>query len=603
MNFRVNASLVCTIVLGTMFAFPSLAATNVIYPLSSWHVTVRQGEEIGEGLYHMGIDAGRELGAGAPVYAVADGTVKEARERSQFGLVVLIEHTIDGDKKVSLYGHLDPTELWVTPGQKVKAGDVIGVLGTSENNGGWPSHIHFGIHNQPYTGEWVYYGHVRNPKTAEQWHDPETYIPEHLVADTWAPTLSWDLMDNQVVGNTMSFTVNPRDVGSGIRLLQYNISQDNGLTWSTVYETNTVYGNQSVTLPLYEFPDGPLTIQVTVSDNFDQQTTLETMLEKDPDRYTVPLLLAIKGKKSDGFVTQWSKGGTALEAFFPFGEQWSNGGDIAVGQLQASGDQEIVVATGSSKKPGKLSIFTLDGKRRTVIKRFKRGALRVATGDVNNDGVDEIIVGSGAGRTSELMVLRRDGTQVWSIQPFGIEYRTGVNVASADMNGDNNDDIIVSTRASTRTGGRTGTGARAQTMVAVYGSDGSNMMTTFRPFGKKYHGGATVAAGDINGDGTNEIVVGTEQRIPAIIRAFDQDGNKLGMTIAPFGDLYIGAIDVSTTQWYDTDAQDAVLVSQADTGQAWVKLYYLYPDVSVLFNKRLYEEEFMNGTRITGWPN
>ena len=59
-------------------------------------------------------------------------------------------------KHRSLYGHLDPTNLQVTPGKSVLAGDQIGVLGDSSNNGGWTTHLHFGIHKSAYTGDWVY---------------------------------------------------------------------------------------------------------------------------------------------------------------------------------------------------------------------------------------------------------------------------------------------------------------------------------------------------------------------------------------------------------------------------------------------------------------
>ena len=79
-------------------ARPALASSNYIYPLPDWQVSTTHGEDIGGGLYHMGVDAGFGLPAGVPVYAVADGIVREAQERSQFGLVVLIEHAADTDQ-------------------------------------------------------------------------------------------------------------------------------------------------------------------------------------------------------------------------------------------------------------------------------------------------------------------------------------------------------------------------------------------------------------------------------------------------------------------------------------------------------------------------
>ena len=67
-----------------------LVASGYIYPLPSWHVTTQHGEAIGGDLYHMGVDAGFDSPAGTPVYAAGAGIVREAQERSQFGLVVLI---------------------------------------------------------------------------------------------------------------------------------------------------------------------------------------------------------------------------------------------------------------------------------------------------------------------------------------------------------------------------------------------------------------------------------------------------------------------------------------------------------------------------------
>ena len=61
-------------------ARPALASSNYIYPLPDWQVSTTHGEDIGGGLYHMGVDAGFGLPAGVPVYAVADGIVREAQE-------------------------------------------------------------------------------------------------------------------------------------------------------------------------------------------------------------------------------------------------------------------------------------------------------------------------------------------------------------------------------------------------------------------------------------------------------------------------------------------------------------------------------------------
>jgi septal ring factor EnvC (AmiA/AmiB activator) len=61
-----------------------------------------------------------------PVTAVHEGTVVFAERFRGYGLLVVVDH---GGKHHSLYAHL--TEVKVTPGQRVAAGDAIGSVGTS----------------------------------------------------------------------------------------------------------------------------------------------------------------------------------------------------------------------------------------------------------------------------------------------------------------------------------------------------------------------------------------------------------------------------------------------------------------------------------------
>lgn len=97
--------------------------------------------------YHTGADAEYEDFSGdVPVRAVADGTILLARTSSGYGGVVAIQHTIDGQQVVSIYGHLRPSSL-PKVGAKVVAGQQIGVLGTggTSETDGERKHLHFGL--------------------------------------------------------------------------------------------------------------------------------------------------------------------------------------------------------------------------------------------------------------------------------------------------------------------------------------------------------------------------------------------------------------------------------------------------------------------------
>lgn len=568
------------------------AELNYIYPLGGWNVSTHHGEEISTGYYHMGVDAGGEFEAGEPVYAVADGIVREAQERSQFGLVVLIEHfPTDGSANVSLYGHLRPSDQRVSVGQIVSAGDVIGVLGSESENGGWTPHLHFGIHKEPYTGVWVYYGHVHNPETTNDWFDPETYIPEHLLFDNWSPTINWEYEDGQVVTNTITLTSSIRDIGSGIASIQYKARSSTTGDWTLLSEDSSLRGDAVTTLSLEDFSDGDIYIRIVATDAFDNKTSKTVRFVKDPERYINPAFISMKGQSSNGDISRWSYGGTLLQEFLPFGENWSNGGDIASGDVTGDGNLDIITASGSSNTRAQVSIFTEDGALLTHWRAFHRGAIKVATGDVTGDGKAEIIVGSSQRQVATVRVYRRNGDLLWEVNPFNDNPKSGLDVAAGDINGDGIAEVIAATGQGTT--GR----------IAIISNDGSSILKRFTPFGKTFTDGINVTAGDTTGDSVAEIIVGTQANMDGKVKVFSGHGKSTGITFKPFGDEFTGGVDVGLFQWDDNSGALELVTTQASNGEAWAKLYRLHSPEELLVTTRLYEAGYEGGARVAGWTD
>jgi murein DD-endopeptidase MepM/ murein hydrolase activator NlpD len=108
-----------------------------------------------EKLWHAGQDLYRTDGkslAGAEVIAVSDGVVAYANPDLNYpGLVVIIEHEVDGETLYSVYAHLDDNSLAVRKGQQVKRGDKLGAVMKMAYTGRFPqhhpsgddSHLHF----------------------------------------------------------------------------------------------------------------------------------------------------------------------------------------------------------------------------------------------------------------------------------------------------------------------------------------------------------------------------------------------------------------------------------------------------------------------------
>lgn len=110
------------------------------------------------GTLHAGTDFGPpEPGqSGVPVFAVADGKVADTGRGDgsassdvapyHSGRAVLIDHgTIGGDRMKTYYGHLESYS--VRPGDRVKAGEQIGVMGGSGPSGDhdFAIHLHIGV--------------------------------------------------------------------------------------------------------------------------------------------------------------------------------------------------------------------------------------------------------------------------------------------------------------------------------------------------------------------------------------------------------------------------------------------------------------------------
>lgn len=85
---------------------------------------------------HRGVDFAAPFGT--PVAATSDGTVSMADWSGGYGLLVAVEH---GSGLETRYGHM--SRLNVAPGQRVRAGDIIGYVGSTGLSTG--PHLHYEV--------------------------------------------------------------------------------------------------------------------------------------------------------------------------------------------------------------------------------------------------------------------------------------------------------------------------------------------------------------------------------------------------------------------------------------------------------------------------
>ena len=96
---------------------------------------------------HLGQDL--MVPAGTKVYAPLDGKVhsfKDNNDIADYGPTIILEHTLDGIRFYTLYGHLSrSTLLNLKINTKITKGQQIATIGKPFENGGWPEHLHFQI--------------------------------------------------------------------------------------------------------------------------------------------------------------------------------------------------------------------------------------------------------------------------------------------------------------------------------------------------------------------------------------------------------------------------------------------------------------------------
>ena len=89
--------------------------------------------------FHDGVDF--NPGNGTPVMSIADGVVVLATENGGgLGVNVEVQHNIGGELITSSYAHMQYGSLQVSEGQRVSAGQQIGVVGTTGQSTG--PHLH-----------------------------------------------------------------------------------------------------------------------------------------------------------------------------------------------------------------------------------------------------------------------------------------------------------------------------------------------------------------------------------------------------------------------------------------------------------------------------
>lgn len=125
------------------------------------------------------------------------------------------------------------------------------------------------------------------------------------------------------------------------------------------------------------------------------------------------------------------------------------------------------------------------------------GADRVASGRIVSQSSD-IVLGAGPGRPAEVSIINGETrVEVVSLLPFGPAFTGGLMVAAGDIDGDGTDDVAVAADE--------GGGPRVSLYLTRNGQ--LELANNFFALDDAFRGGLRIALGDVDGDGRADLVV------------------------------------------------------------------------------------------------
>ena len=138
------------------------------------------------------------------------------------------------------------------------------------------------------------------------------------------------------------------------------------------------------------------------------------------------------------------------------------------------------------------------------------GTISITRMDYNQDGIDEVVAGAGQGGGPAIAIINSTtGVTLAAFFAFNPNFTGGVYVAAGDVNNDGYEDIIA------------GTGPGGGPVVNVFSGRNLSILAAFFAYEPSFTGGITVAAADVNDDGYYDIITGAGAGGGPEVRIFD----------------------------------------------------------------------------------
>ena len=202
-------------------------------------------------------------------------------------------------------------------------------------------------------------------------------------------------------------------------------------------------------------------------------------------------------------VRLYDKNGAQLASFLAFSaaEDFGAGVEAAVGDVNGDGWPDIIAGEGPAPSASFSSqINVWDGKTGSLIKSMTplvgiKDGFRVATGDLDGNGSDEILGCQRPGGTTHGVALRLDGTAIDWFTLYGTFgwANAGCDIDAGDVNGDGKEEVVVKYDG-------------AWNAITINDEANKKAFGVPSPL-TGYTGSTSLTMGDVNGDKKPEIIM------------------------------------------------------------------------------------------------
>jgi len=284
--------------------------------------------------------------------------------------------------------------------------------------------------------------------------------------------------------------------------------------------------------------NGDLVAKISWSEKFSPSASLAT---GDINGDNIDEIIIGSAPGAEPLVMIFNNKGKLLKKFLAYTKTFRGGVNLAVAKLDNNDQAEIVVVP-ASRGAGQVRIFNENGKLQkqfSVAQNNLSGGLNIAVGDLEGNGENEIIIAAGSGQEPQVKIFNRSGKLIGAFLAYEKNFRGGVKVAVANVNGrkdHNKAEIILAP------------GKGREPQVKIFNNYGK-LQAQFLAYNKNWQGGINLAVGDLNNDGMSEIALGANAGATPHVRVF----NSLGVLLESFyaweqgfnGGVNLGIIKIS----------------------------------------------------------